>query len=162
MTGATLRYWWWLTTSSYQPISTTCTALQKVIFAKLCGTENVILWQKFIMCTVQFFQHTLYLIKMQKLIKNFNIHGCLNKNKMQHALQLFFRNSSLIQHIQRYTGVGQANSSLPGCQSEALPVDWSMLQWWNTVDLHHGSSSLIYTATSHSIIPAYLTVLSLN
>jgi len=47
----------------------------------------------------------------------------------RNMLYSFFRNSSLIQHIQRYTGVGQANSSLPGCQSEALPVDWSMLQW---------------------------------
>jgi len=80
------------------------------------------------MCTVQFFEHTLYLKKMQKLIKNFNIHVASTKIK-RNMLYSFFRNSSLIQHIQRYTGVGQANSSLPGCQSEALPVDWSMLQW---------------------------------
>jgi len=160
VTGATLRYWWWLTTSSYQPISTTCTALQKVIFAKLCGTENVILWQKFIMCTVQFFQHTLYLIKMQKLIKNFNIHGCLNKNKTQHALQLF-------QKVFTHSAYSALHWSWTGkLQFARMPV-WNPASWLvdaatNTVDLHHGPSSLIYTATSHSIIPAYITVLSLN
>ena len=69
------------------------------------------------MCTVQFFQHTLYLIEMQKLIKNFNIHGCLNKNKMQHALQLF---SEILHSFSIFSVTLELDRQTPVCPDASL------------------------------------------